>query len=425
MKEIQGKTALVFGLGKSGLAAIDVLRQQGADVAAYDEKQKKELGDALAALPSGVPFVQDPARVAFDLLINSPGVPWNHPLLIQSRRQGIPVWGELELAWRCIRPHKTVAITGTNGKTTTTALIGHILKEAGRPTVIGGNIGTPLCALINQIEENTFLVLEVSSYQLEGNDTFHPDVGVFLNLTADHLKRHGTMENYAKAKGRLFKNFTKDDTVVLNKNDKWCRLLGSKLKSKKKWFPDPRFKKIAEAIKLPGEHNLENAMAAVAAVQELGLKEMEIRRGLATFPGVAHRIQVVGEHQGVLYVNDSKSTNVDSTLVALKSMNRPTLLILGGQHKGSPYTPLVPYLKKTVKEILTIGESSRIISKDLKKTVPLTHCKTLDKAVHYASLMANRGDVVLLSPACASFDQFNNFEHRGDHFMRLVRSLGI
>jgi UDP-N-acetylmuramoylalanine--D-glutamate ligase len=317
----------------------------------------------------------------------------------------------------------TVAITGTNGKTTTTALMGHLVKAAGWPVVVGGNIGTPLSALIHKVTQQTVLVLEVSSYQLEGHETFHPNVGVFLNLTPDHLERHPTMSEYAAAKARLFDFFDQADTAVLNGKDPWCRRVGKKIGGRKVWFPNQDLLKIARHIQLPGEHNLSNAMAAVGAARALGLKSKDIIRGLKTFKGVAHRLQIVKTLRGVTYVNDSKSTNVDSTLVAIKAFTKPTFLILGGRDKGAPYTPLIPYIKKTVTEILTIGEAAPKIAKDLKGVRPLVPCHTIDRALQYVHRAARPGDVVLLSPACASFDQYRNYEHRGDSFIQLVEKL--
>jgi UDP-N-acetylmuramoylalanine--D-glutamate ligase len=353
----------------------------------------------------------------------SPGVPWNHPRLTEARRRGVPVWPELELGWRNVKPAKTVAVTGTNGKTTTTALVAHLLRTAGKKVVVGGNIGTPLSALAGRVRRSTHLVLEVSSYQLEGHQTFHPNVGLFLNLTPDHLARHGTMAGYARAKARLFALATPRDTAVLNAGDPWCRRVAKTVRARKAWFPSPRLERLAENIRLPGRHNRENAMAAAAAALALGISDRSIRMGMSTFKGVPHRIQIVATRGGVRFVNDSKSTNVDSTSVALKAFKEPLLLILGGQHKGAPYKPLAPLVRRNVREIFTIGEAAPLIRRDLRNAARVTPCGTLDRAVRAAAGKAAPGDVVLLSPACASFDQFRNFEHRGEEFVRLVRGL--
>lgn len=426
MKNFRGKTALVVGLAKSGIAAARLLTSQGAKVLLTDKKPSSDLREALRGLPKSVEVETGSEKFfdrPLDLIVVSPGVPWNHPRLVAARQKHVPVWPELELGWRFAKPKATVAITGTNGKTTTTALVAHLLKAAGKRALVGGNIGTPLSALVPKITRSTYLVLEVSSYQLEGHETFHPNAGLFLNLTPDHLARHGTMAGYAKAKARLFDRFTSKDTAILNGGDAWCRRVGRRVKGKKVYFPEATLMKIASKIRLPGAHNLENAMAAVAAAQALGISRASIERGLSTFKGVPHRIQIVSERRGVSYVNDSKSTNMDSTTVALKSFFRPVWLILGGQHKGSPYTPLRSLIARNVQAVLTIGEAAPIIRKDLSSSTKVIDCGTLEKAVQFASRSAQKGDVVLLSPACASFDQFKNFEHRGEEFVRIVKTL--
>jgi len=423
---LAGQRVLVVGLGKSGSAAANFLRVRGAQVSITDKRPRGQLKPFLKQLPSKIQVEAGSHHLLkkpFDLIVTSPGVHYDLPELIKNRRKGIPVWPELELAWRFVRPFKTVAVTGTNGKTTTTALLGHIFRKAGKPTVVGGNIGVPLSSLVKKITSKTILVLEVSSYQLEAQGSFHPDVGIVLNVTPDHLARHRTMSNYARMKGRLFKNCTAKDFAVLNRQDLWCRKIGRATKARKIWFPNPKILKLAQDISLPGEHNLQNAMAAASAARVLKIRESVIRKALRTFPGVPHRLQFVRELRGVRYINDSKGTNVDSTLVALKAAARPTILILGGEHKGSPYTPLLPIIKRKVKEVITIGEAAPIVARDLKGAVPITPCGNMEKAVRRACQIAQRGDDVLLSPACASFDQFKNFEERGHHFEKLVGGL--
>lgn len=417
---------VVVGAAKSGVAAAQLLAKAGARVTLVDEKPRAQLTMALKGVPRSVIVKAGQKKLFFDsteLIVVSPGVPWDHPQLVNARKKGIVVWPELELGWRHVFPKKTVAVTGTNGKTTTTALIGHMLKKAGFRTVVGGNIGTPLSALRRKVDSRTYLVLEVSSYQLEGHATFKPNVGAFLNLTPDHLKRHGTMAGYAAAKARLFDRMTPADTAVLNGNDVWCRRVGKRLRAKKMFFPNPIDRKLGKSIQLPGDHNLENAMAASAACRALGLNARQIKAGLASFKGVPHRIEFVRSLAGARYFNDSKATNVDSTFVALKSFSDPIILILGGEDKGSSYKPLIPLIKKHVKTILTIGEAAPIIAKDLKGAAPMTSCKTMANAVSTARKIARARDVVLLSPACASFDQFKNFEHRGEAFAKLVAAL--
>ncbi len=421
-----GKKVLVVGLGKSGLAAARLLRKRGARVFLTEQKLRSAVKDLIKKIPAGVSCEMGSHRFfrsAFDLIVVSPGVPWDQPDLVRARKKGIPVWPELELGWRCVSPAQTIAITGTNGKTTTTALIGHVLEKAGRPVAVGGNIGRPLCEFSDQVTSKTFLVLEVSSYQLEGHETFHPNVGLVLNVTPDHLKRHGTMSRYTAAKGRVFANATPNDVAVLNRNDAWCRKIGKRTKARKVWFPSSSLKRLAQHIRLPGQHNLENAMAAVGALKAVGLSDAEIKSGLVSFKGVKHRIQFIATKKGVHYFNDSKGTNVDSTVVALKALTKPVILILGGQDKGSPYKPLIPLIKKKVRDILTIGEAHPLIARDLKGSAPITSCRTLENAIRTASEVARKGDSVLLSPACASFDQYKNFEERGDHFIKLVQRL--
>jgi UDP-N-acetylmuramoylalanine--D-glutamate ligase len=422
--DLKNKSVLVVGLGQSGAAAARLLISRGARVTIADERPRSQLGDPIKSLPRGISFILGKSQFLksqFDLVIVSPGVPADHRELIKARQQGIPVWPELELGWQHVSPKCTIAITGTNGKTTTTAWLGHILKTSKRPTIVGGNIGTPLSALVNRVNNKTFLVLEVSSYQLEVHQTFHPQVGVVLNLTPDHLARHKTMAQYARIKNRLFENSTSRDWAIFNGKDKWGRKMAKQVQARTIFFPTPLLRKMARGTTLPGFHNQQNAMAAVAATLAAGVSLSHIKKGICTFRGVAHRFELIKEAGGVRYVNDSKSTNVDSTWVALEASDRPTYLILGGLHKGSSYKPLIPLIRSKVKEILTIGEAHPIIAKDLKGIVPIEKCQTLGKAVQYAVRMASTGEQVLLSPACASFDQYQNFEKRGHHFESLVR----
>lgn len=416
---LRNKRVLVVGGGLSGLAALNLLRQSGAQVTLVDRRRVPHVPKGIRTKFGSLLFSTE----NFDLIVVSPGISWRHPSLVKARSKGIPIWPELELGWRAVKPYKTVAVTGTNGKTTTTSLIGWILKKANKPVLIGGNIGTPLSALAGRVTKKTILVLEVSSYQLEAHQTFHPDIALLMNITPDHLGRHKTMENYAAAKARLFEKMTRDDLAVLNRRDAWCRRIAKKIPASIQWFPETRLRRLTAALSLPGEHNQENAMAAVAAARFLGVSNNVIKRALRTFPGVKHRLQDVRLHRGIRYINDSKATNVDSTLVALKACVRPIHLILGGEHKGAPYTPLKALIKKKVKKIFTIGEASTLIKRDLGRFVPIVSCQTLDKAVKEASVHAVKGDIVLLSPACASFDQYKNYEQRGDHFISLVKAL--
>jgi UDP-N-acetylmuramoylalanine--D-glutamate ligase len=423
---LKNKKVLVVGLGKSGVAATQLLVKKGARVDVIDERNKKDLMAFTKELPKSVKPLfsrRTFSPAGYHLVVTSPGVPWDHPSLKAARKAGTPVWPELELGWRFVHPKATVAVTGTNGKTTTTALIGHLLSESGRSVLVGGNIGTPLSALASKVTSSSTLVLEVSSYQLEAHETFHPNVGLLLNLTPDHLARHKTMRGYALAKQRMLIHMNRSDTVVYNQLDRWCRWIVQGSRVRRISFPTPELHKLASAITLRGEHNVENAMAASAACQALGVSDHDIQKGLRSFRGVPHRIEIVGKKSDVLYVNDSKGTNVDSTVVALKAFMEPVILLVGGQHKGSPYTPLRPLIKKGARAVIAFGESRFILEKDLKGPTPLYVVEKLEQAVPLAASLACAGDVVLLSPACASFDQYKNFEERGEHFVKLVKRL--
>jgi UDP-N-acetylmuramoylalanine--D-glutamate ligase len=425
----EGRRVLVLGLGKSGTAAACLLARLGARVAVTEKKSKAECREWIRRLPPGVEVENGTHHFlsrSWDLLIASPGVPPS--LWARARARGVPVWGELELGYRALSlagrwPVRSAAITGTNGKTTTTALLGAILKASGRRTVVAGNIGVPLCAVVNQVDLSTALVLEVSSYQLETAEAFHPTVGAVLNVTPDHLARHKSLASYAAAKFRLFQSQRFGESAVLNAKDPWCRRLGPSVPGKIFWFGDrvpppwkaPRY--------LPGRHNSANACAAVACARALGVPPSAIARALATFRGVEHRLEFVRTWRGVNFVNDSKATNVDSTRVALEAIPKPLMLIMGGQDKGAPYGPLVPVLRKKAKRVLLIGKASEKIERELLGRVPVSRCGTVEKAVDLAARMAAPGDVVLLSPACASFDQFENFEHRGRVFKEHARAL--
>jgi len=433
------RRVLVVGLGKSGVAAARLLTSLGAGVFVTDKKTAQENKSWLSSLPPGM-AVECGAHRSFekkwDLVVMSPGVPL--AVLPSHLKETVPVWGEIELAYRILSlaqrwPRWSVAITGTNGKTTTTALLGAIFKETGVPTVVAGNIGTPLCSVVEQITSRTALALEISSYQLETCQRFAPTVGAILNVTPDHLGRHGTMAGYAQAKGRLFQAFGSHNVAVLNAQDRWCRSLAPRKNIF--WFAGSLKEKGVRSqgqalvglggrwpwpTHLPGEHNIQNASVAVVCARVLGVPSGAIARGLQRFRGVDHRLQTVRERHGVRFINDSKATNVDSTRVALQAVPGPLYLILGGEHKGSPYTPLADLMGSRVKEILCIGEASPLIAKDLNGVAPIVLCGTLDKAVERAMEKAVAGDTVLLSPACASFDQFDHFEHRGQTFVTLV-----
>jgi UDP-N-acetylmuramoylalanine--D-glutamate ligase len=430
----------VLGAGTSGRAAAQLLARKGARVLLSEKGLYK--GPKL----KGVTIEQgghSDALLSCDLLVRSPGVPNHLPILKKAAQKKIPLWSEIELAARFSRTSHMVAITGTNGKTTTTTLVGDIFKASRFPTLVGGNIGTPLADLIERATPRTRVILELSSYQLEDIETFHPEVSAILNVTPDHLEHHGTMEAYAAAKARIFMNQRPTDVCVLNAEDAWCRRFGRRSKAQILWFS--RQKSLASGIyfkagqitlnwkgqklswplksKLPGPHNIENILAAYAIALAGGIPLPTIRRRIERFPGVEHRLEHVRTLNGVDYINDSKGTNVDSTRVALASFDRPIVLIAGGQGKGSSYRPLRYYIKDRVKTLLLIGEDALTIRKELGDLKPSENVKTMVAAVRRAAVLSRPGDIVLLSPACASFDQYQNYEHRGRDFKTLVKRL--
>jgi UDP-N-acetylmuramoylalanine--D-glutamate ligase len=448
MMELKGKKVLVVGLGKSGLAAALFLRHQGAQVTVSDVRSAEALAKDIPALLEEGIMVEAGGHglLTFrrqDLIVVSPGVPLDTPELVQARNFGRPVIGELELAARFLKG-KTLAITGSNGKTTTTSLVGEILEEAGFPTLVGGNIGVPVIALINQSTPDTWSVLEVSSFQLESTEQFHPQIAVILNITPDHLDRHGTFENYALAKERIFAAQTPDDFLVLNAENVRAAAAASRSDARVYWFSLERFvpqgawveaghvvfrsskdaptKSIIplHSIPLKGEHNVENVLAAVCAARLAGAPADAIRRAIEKFKAVEHRLEYVATLNGVEFFNDSKATNVDATAKAIASFSTGIHLILGGKDKNSDYTQLSQLLRQRVRAVYTIGSAAAKIESQLRGVVPLQSCDTLDKAVREAAAAARPGDVVLLAPACSSFDQFESYEHRGRVFKELV-----
>jgi len=442
----QGKRVLVVGLARTGEAVSLFAVGYGATVTATDEKDESELAATAKKLrDAGVKLKLGghPADllVEKDLIVASPGVPSNVPLLVNARKAGIAVWSEVELAWRFLRG-KLVAITGSNGKTTTTALTAHLLQTAGVETFVGGNIGTPLLAFVESSTDSSVTVAEVSSFQLENIEAFRPDIGVLLNLSPDHLDRHGSFEEYAAAKMRLFSNQLDRDCVVLNADDP---AVTKRMPSGQQVFWFSRQKRVATGtflcdgqivfrregdevvlakrhdIPLRGEHNVENVLAACTAAYLAGADPVAIANGVKTFRGVEHRLEFVAEINGVEFFNDSKATNVDAALKAIEAFPGPLIVILGGKDKGSPYTPLIEPLKQHARTAILIGAAAGKIAADFGDAVPYVHAETLDRAVQLAISAAQPGDTVLLAPACSSFDQFENYEQRGHVFKQLVR----
>jgi UDP-N-acetylmuramoylalanine--D-glutamate ligase len=448
MMELKGKKVLVVGLGKSGLAAALFLRRRGALVAVSDVRSAEALAKDIPALLDEGIMVEAGGHglLTFrrqDLIVVSPGVPLNTPELAQVRSFGLPVIGELELAARFIKG-RTLAITGSNGKTTTTALLGEILKEAGIPTLVGGNIGVPVVGLIDQSTDETWSVLEVSSFQLESTIQFHPSIAVILNITPDHLDRHGSFENYARAKERIFAAQDADDFVVLNADNMRAAEAATRSDAKVYWFsvehsvpqgawleaghlvyrpaPDVPAEDVMllSGIPLKGTHNVENVLAALCAARLAGAPAEAIRKAIESFQAVEHRLEFVARVNGVEFYNDSKATNVDATAKAVASFDSGIHLILGGKDKGSDYLQLAALLRARVRAVYTIGSAAAKIESQLRGVVTILSCQTLDNAVSAAASAARPGEVVLLAPACSSYDQFEDYEHRGRVFKQLV-----
>ncbi len=449
--ELKNKRVLVVGLGKSGKSAALFLRDRGARVTVSDSRSAEALAGEIPALLDAGIMVETGGHglLTFrrqDLIVVSPGVPCDTPELKQVRAFGLPIIGELELASRFLQG-QIVAITGSNGKTTTTALLGKIFADAGGPTLVGGNIGTPVIDLIAQSTPQTISVLEVSSFQLETVVEFRPHIAVVLNITQDHLDRHGTFENYAAMKARITAQQTADDFFVLNAEDKPTQMLAARTKAQVFWFSGRRAIKqgafvhgesivflpregarpepvmpVAE-IPLKGAHNVENVLAAVCAARLGGVAAESIRASVAGFKAVEHRLEFVATVRGVAFFNDSKATNVDATRKALEAFPGGVHLILGGKDKNSDYTELADLLRARVKTVYTIGSAAEKIERHLAGVVKIVSAGTLDAAVRQAAQLAVAGDVVLLAPACASFDQFTSYEHRGRVFKELVQGL--
>ncbi len=448
MMELKGKKVLVVGLGKSGLAAALFLRRRGAQVTVSDVRSAEALAkDIPALLEEGINVEAGGHGVLTfrrqDLIVVSPGVPLDTPELTQVRTFGLPIIGELELAGRFLKG-KILAITGSNGKTTTTTLVGDILKAAGLPTLVGGNIGVPVIGLIEDSTDETWSVLEVSSFQLESTQQFHPAIAVILNITPDHLDRHGTFENYALAKERIFAAQQENDFVVLNADNARAAAASARSTAKVYWFslehPVSRgafvesgqivFRESKDAplervmpltgIPLKGEHNVENVLAAVCASRLAGASADVIRHTVENFKAVEHRLEYVATINGVEFYNDSKATNVDATAKAIAAFDGGIHLILGGKDKNSDYRVLSDLLRSRVKAVYTIGSAAAKIESHLRGVVSIQSCETLERAVTLAAEAAHPGEVVLLAPACSSFDQFESYEHRGRVFKQLV-----
>jgi UDP-N-acetylmuramoylalanine--D-glutamate ligase len=438
--EFKGIRSLVVGMAKSGMASAELLRKHGAEVRATDVKMDREVEQRLHELH--VPFqLQSPGVFEnADLIVLSPGVPADLEPLESARQRGATVIGEVELASYFLQG-PIMGITGSNGKTTTTALAGHILRESKVAVQVGGNIGTPVTAMIDSSRPDQWNVLELSSFQLETICRFRAHIAMALNVTPDHLDRHHTFEKYAAAKGRLFETQIAEDFAVLNADDPVCMQYASltpaaplwfsstrplspgvSLRDGAVWFGDEMLMSAAE-IPIRGRHNVENTMAAAAACRMAGASLPQIASAVRTFHAVEHRLEFVRNVSGVDFYNDSKATNVDATLKALDAFPGGLWVILGGKDKGSDYTVLRQPLAEKARAVMLIGAAAGKIREQIAGAVRLVDAKTLDVAVRNAYAAAQPGETVLLAPACASFDQFENYEHRGRVFKSVVAEL--
>ena len=449
---LQNKNVLVFGTGISGIAAAGLLEDKGAHPVLFDGNAELEEQVIRAKLPEGskaeilLGDLTDDQIRSLDLVVLSPGVPTDLPLVNRLREAGLKIWGEIELAYECSRGD-VLAITGTNGKTTTTSLLGAIMQHAKESAFIVGNIGIPYTQIVEETKESSVTVAEISSFQLETIEQFRPKVSAILNITPDHLNRHHTMEEYIRVKELITKNQTEEDTCVLNYEDEVLREFGKTLKCQVIFFSSLRTlergiylngemieyndgTKITEIcsvkeLNLPGRHNYENVCAAVAMAFAYGISLEDIRYVLVRFKAVEHRIEYVTEVNGVVYYNDSKGTNPDAAIKGIQAMDRPTLLIGGGYDKDSAYEEWINAFDGKVRYLVLLGQTREKIAKAAKACgfEDIVMVDSLEEAVHFCAEHANPGDAVLLSPACASWGMFPNYEVRGKMFKELVYQL--
>jgi UDP-N-acetylmuramoylalanine--D-glutamate ligase len=447
--ELAGKDVVVVGLARSGVAAAELLARRGARVVATDGKPEGELAEeALRLREKGIRLEAGGHRLASfeaaDLVVVSPGVPWSAQELAAARAKGAAVIGELELGYRLLKG-RVIAVTGTKGKSTTTAALGAMLREAGGDVRVGGNIGTAVTGLVDGSTDATTFVLEVSSFQLEQSDTFHPQVAVFLNLSPDHLDRHASFEEYAQAKARIFARQDERDWAVVNADDPRVLALarggrarrlpfapgglpgdgaffaGGQARLRRDGREETLFRR--DEVRLPGEHLAADLLAAAAAARVAGAPPEAIARAVRSFRGVEHVLEHVADVRGVAFFNDSKATNVDAARKSLESFDTPLLVILGGKYKGGDFADLAPALAGRGRAVMAIGEARDLVARALSPTLPVVACDTLRAAVEGALARARPGDTVLLAPACASFDMFRDYAERGRAFKDEVRRL--
>jgi UDP-N-acetylmuramoylalanine--D-glutamate ligase len=447
--DLEGKQVVVVGLARSGIAAARLCARRGARVVATDRKGPGELpAEVLTLENEGVRLeIGGHRRETFtsaSLIVVSPGVPPDVPEMQAARAAGVPVMAELELGWRLLKG-RVLAVTGTKGKSTTTAAAGAMLREAGGDVRVGGNIGQAVTGIVEGSTDETVFVLEVSSFQLEGTETFRPHVAVFLNLSPDHLDRHASFEEYAQAKARVFRNQTEDDWAVVNADDPAVLELARQGRARQVAFhpsrpaPSGAFFDGKDArlrdggrdevlfhradVQIPGDHLASDLLAAAAAARLMGAPAEAIRRAVRSYTGVEHVLERVAEIDGVLFFNDSKATNVDAARKSLEAFEGPVLPILGGRYKGGDFGDLAPALRARGKAVLAIGEATERIAQALSEVIPVVPCASLREAVERGLALAAPGDTVLLAPACSSFDMFEDYAARGRAFKDEVRRL--
>lgn len=454
--DVKGKYVLVFGAGKSGIGAAGLLLHEQAKVILYDGNAKQDPEEIRRKLNAGADVeiilgeLSDEVLDRLELVVLSPGVPADLPVVLKMKEKEIPVWGEVELAYR-VGKGEVLAITGTNGKTTTTSLLGEIMKAYREDVQVVGNIGTAYTSVALDTTEDTVTVAEISSFQLETIEKFHPKASAITNITEDHLNRHHTMEEYIRVKERITENQTMEDVCVLNYEDEVLRAFGEKLIGEQKvqvlffsslralqdgiycqdgtiWLAENGEREPVvhtDELKILGQHNYENVMTAVGMAYYAGVPMDVIRKAVCAFQGVEHRIEYVCEKNGVVYYNDSKGTNPDAAIKGIQAMNRPTLLIGGGFDKQSTYESWIRAFDEKVKYLVLIGETREKIAETARREGfhEILMAENLEEAVKICADKAEPGDAVLLSPACASWDQFDSYEQRGDLFKKYVRTL--
>lgn len=446
---IRGKKVSIFGMARSGMALAKVLQELGASVFLTEKKNEESLLSQISELKSsGIDFElgghTEKALEHKDYLVISPGVPSDLPILLQAENRGIPIFSEIEVAY-WLSEALLIGITGSNGKTTTTTLVGEILKEDGREVKVAGNIGVPFSSVVQEVSRKGIIVLEISSFQLEKIEEFKPKVSVILNVTPDHLDRYPDMKRYTDAKLRIFENQTEEDFVILNWDDPVTSNLAPLSRAKSLFFSTKSELKVGSYVKngnlvfqlngkaeeiipveeigIRGPHNLSNAAAACAICAPLGVKKDSMEKALRSFKGVEHRLEDVAMVDGIRFVNDSKATNVDSVFYALQSIKEPIFLIAGGKDKGGDFTILRELVKSKVKGLILLGQAKEKIEEALGGLVPTYIVESMREAVELGFKKADKGDCVLLSPACASYDMFQDYEHRGRVFKEAVLNL--